>query len=63
MIGIIFSMTPTSERLQTLADLLTSGKIKAIVSQTYPFTEEGVRKAHEQSETGHTRGKIVIKVK
>lgn len=63
MIGIIFSMTPTSERLQTLADLLTSGKIKAIVSQTYPFTEEEVRKAHEQSETGHTRGKIVIKVK
>ena len=63
IIGIIFSMTPTSERLQTLADLLTSGKIKAIVSQTYPFTEEGVREAHEQSETGHTRGKIVIKVK
>lgn len=63
VIGMIFSMTPTSERLQTLADLLTSGELKAIVSQTYPFTEEGVREAHEQSETGHTRGKLVVKVK
>lgn len=63
LIGIQFSMTPTSERLQTLADLLTSGEIKPIVSQTYSFTEQDLREAHRQSETGHTRGKIVIKVK
>lgn len=63
LMGIQFSMKPTSERLQTLADLLTSGEIKPIVSQTYSFTEQDLREAHKQSETGHTRGKIVIKVK
>lgn len=61
--GIYFSMFPTGERLQKLAELLASGAIKPVVTQTYRFTEEDLRKAHEQIETGHTRGKIVIKVK
>lgn len=62
LIGIYFSMSPTGERLQKLADLLASGAIKPVVSQTYAFSAEDLRKAHEQIETGHTRGKIVVKV-
>lgn len=61
--GTVFSMSPTGERLQKLADLLANEEIKPLVTQTYSFTEEDIRKAHEQIETGHTQGKIVVKVK
>ena len=61
--GTVFSMSPTGERLQKIADLLATGAIKPLVTQTYSFTEEDVRKAHEQIETGHTQGKMVVKVK
>ena len=37
-----------------------SGKIKPEVSMTLPLSE--ARKAHEQIETTHTRGKIVLNV-
>lgn len=61
--GTVFSMSPTGERLQKLADLLANEEIKPLVTQTYSFTDEDIRKAHEQIETGHTQGKIVVKVK
>lgn len=61
--GTVISMSPTGDRLQKLTALLANGELKPMVTQTYPFTEEGVRKAHEQIESGHTRGKIVIEVK
>lgn len=61
--GTVFSMSPTGERLYKLAELLARGEIKPVVTQTYSFTEEDLRKAHEQIETGHTRGKIVVNVK
>lgn len=61
--GAVFSMSPTGERLHQIAELLKNEDIKPLVTQIYSFTEDGVRKAHEQSESGHTRGKIVIEVK
>ncbi|WP_035051036.1 NADP-dependent oxidoreductase [Carnobacterium pleistocenium] len=60
--GTHFSMSPTGERLKELTELLAYGAIKPIVTQTYAFTEEDLRKAHEQIEAGHTRGKLVVKV-
>ncbi|WP_277631257.1 NADP-dependent oxidoreductase [Atopococcus tabaci] len=61
--GVYFSMKPTGERLKKLAELMETNELIPIVSQTYPFTEEGVREAHKQSQSGHTRGKLVVKVK
>ena len=58
-----FSMSPTKEGLEALNRWLTDGKLKPILSKVVPFTEEGVRDAHELSETGHVRGKIIIKIK
>ncbi|WP_161878246.1 NADP-dependent oxidoreductase [Alkalibacterium sp. MB6] len=58
-----FSMSPTREGLEALNRWLTDGKLKPILSKVVPFTEEGVRDAHELSETGHVRGKIIIKIK
>lgn len=61
--GIVFSMSPTEERLHKIADLLASGEMKPIVTKIYSFTEKDLQEAHERSESGHTRGKIVIQVR
>ena len=51
---------PDSKVLEELTKLIEAGKMKPIVSQTFPLAETG--KAHEQVETHHTLGKIVLKV-
>lgn len=51
---------PEAKVLEELTKLIEAGKIKPIVSQTFPLAE--VSKAHEQIETHHTLGKIVLKV-
>jgi NADPH:quinone reductase-like Zn-dependent oxidoreductase len=51
---------PNSDELTEIGKLLDEGKIKVIVSQTFPLSEAA--KAQEQVATGHTRGKIVLKV-
>lgn len=58
-----FSMKPTKEALEQLHEWLVQEKLKPVISEVFPFTEEAVQKAHEQSEGGHVRGKLVIKVK
>jgi len=58
-----FSMKPTYEALKQLNTWLADGKLKPVISEVIPFTEEAVRKAHKESETGHVRGKLIIKMK
>ncbi|KAJ2756778.1 hypothetical protein GGI19_000582 [Coemansia pectinata] len=43
--------------------LLASGALCPVISNTYPFTDEGVRAAFTESRAGHATGKIIIKVK
>jgi NADPH:quinone reductase-like Zn-dependent oxidoreductase len=49
-----------SALLAELATLVDSGKIKPMVEKVLPLSE--ARQAHELNETGHARGKIVLKV-
>jgi NADPH:quinone reductase-like Zn-dependent oxidoreductase len=49
-----------SSLLGELAMLVDSGKIKPMVETVMPLSE--ARHAHELNETGHARGKIVLKV-
>jgi NADPH:quinone reductase-like Zn-dependent oxidoreductase len=51
---------PDSKVLEELTKLIESRKMKPIVSQTFPLAEAS--KAHQQVETRHTLGKIVLKV-
>lgn len=55
--GASLSVKPKSSEIGKLID---QKKIKVIVSQTLPLSEAA--KAQEQIATGHTRGKIVLKV-
>jgi NADPH:quinone reductase-like Zn-dependent oxidoreductase len=53
-------MSPTSEQLAHVAELVAAGDVRVELSEVLPLTE--VRRAHELSETGHVRGKIVLTV-
>lgn len=58
--GAGLGVDPNSKELAEIGKLIDDKKIKVIVSQTFPLTE--AVKAQEQVATGHTRGKIVLKV-
>ena len=51
---------PNAAELAEIARLVDAGRVKPFVQTVLPLSE--ARKAHELSETGHTRGKIVLKV-
>lgn len=58
--ALVFSMSPKPEQLERLADLVLEGKVRVEITQSLAL--EQARKAHELSEAGHTRGKIVLTV-
>jgi NADPH2:quinone reductase len=49
------------DRVRLLADLLASGKLRPVVAEVYPL--EQVADAHRRLETGHSGGKIVLRVR
>jgi NADPH:quinone reductase-like Zn-dependent oxidoreductase len=53
-------MSPSSEQLARIADLVAAGDVRVEIAEVVPLSE--VRRAHELSESGHTRGKIVLRV-
>jgi len=58
--GATLSVDPNPDELAEIGKLIDQGKIKVVVSQTFPLSE--AKRAQEQVATGHTRGKIVLKV-
>jgi NADPH:quinone reductase-like Zn-dependent oxidoreductase len=48
-------------QLRQIAELIDSGDVVPIVEAVLPLAE--ARRAHEMSQTGHVRGKIVLRVK
>lgn len=53
-------MSPSSEQLARIAELVAAGEVRVEISEVLPLTE--VQQAHELSESGHARGKIVLTV-
>jgi 2-desacetyl-2-hydroxyethyl bacteriochlorophyllide A dehydrogenase len=51
---------PNATQLQALAELIDAGKIQIIIDSVY--TLKDIAAAHAKSESGRTRGKIVIQV-
>jgi NADPH:quinone reductase-like Zn-dependent oxidoreductase len=54
------AMAPTSEHLCTIARLIAEGQIRATIARTFPLRE--ARQAHELSQSGHGRGRIVLHI-
>ena len=59
--GTALLVRPNGAQLAELAALIDAGKIKPHVSATFPLAE--IAKAFEQSQSGRTRGKIVLTIK
>ena len=49
-----------SESLNAITELVDSGKLRAVVDTVLPLSE--AQRAQELIQTGHTRGKIALKV-
>lgn len=49
-----------ANQLKEIGDMIDNGKVKPVVETIYTLTD--ARKAHIESENGHTRGKIVLQV-
>jgi NADPH:quinone reductase-like Zn-dependent oxidoreductase len=58
--GTRLGANPDAKVLEKLTKLIEARRMTPIVSQTFPLAE--ANKAHEQIETHHTLGKIVLKV-
>jgi NADPH:quinone reductase-like Zn-dependent oxidoreductase len=50
----------TGIKLEEIGGLIDAGKIRVIVAQEFPLAE--AKAAHRLSETGHVRGKIILRV-
>jgi NADPH:quinone reductase-like Zn-dependent oxidoreductase len=53
-------MSPKQEQLVEIAQLITAGDVRVVIAEELPLAD--VVRAHEQIESGHTRGKIVLTV-
>jgi NADPH:quinone reductase-like Zn-dependent oxidoreductase len=53
-------MKPASANLTQIADLVASGDVRVELTDVLPLTD--IQHAHEISESGHARGKIVLRV-
>ena len=52
-------MSPSSEQLARIAELVAANVITRVhIAQVLPLRQ--VRRAHELSESGHVRGKIIL---
>jgi NADPH:quinone reductase-like Zn-dependent oxidoreductase len=58
--GAPMGVDPNSAELAELTKLIDAKKVKVVVSQTFALAEAA--KAQEQAATGHTRGKVVLKI-
>ncbi len=52
---------PNAAQLAQIAELIDAGKVKPVVENVFPLHEAA--KAHNAVQGGHTRGKIVLRVK
>jgi NADPH:quinone reductase-like Zn-dependent oxidoreductase len=53
-------MSPSSEQLATIAGLVAAGEVHVEIAEVLPLAE--VQRAHALSESGRTRGKIILSV-
>jgi NADPH:quinone reductase-like Zn-dependent oxidoreductase len=59
--GMMCRIQPNAARLSAIAKLIDSAKLRPAIDRILPLSE--ARRAHELSQNGHVRGKIVLRVK
>jgi len=56
----LLTMSPNAGQLAEIAGLLVAGELRVEIARTLPLDQAG--QAHALSESGHTRGKIILSV-
>src|SRR5215831_951187 len=59
--GTSIGVKPNGEQLAQIGKLIDQKKIKVVISDTFPLADAA--KAEAKADTGHARGKIVLKVR
>ncbi len=59
--GLFFIVEPDRDQLEEIAKLIDGGSLKTIVASVFPLAQ--AREAFELGAQGHTRGKIVLRVR
>jgi NADPH:quinone reductase-like Zn-dependent oxidoreductase len=54
-------MSPSSKQLARIVDLIAAADVRVEIAEVVPLAE--VQRAHALSESGHTRGKIILAVR
>lgn len=55
-------LIPDGNELSILAEMMQKKALKPIVGKTFPFSESGLKSAHQLSESHHAKGKIIINI-
>jgi NADPH2:quinone reductase len=58
--GVYVFVRPSVADLESLAALIDDGDLRVVIAETFAF--ERAADAHRQMESGHTRGKLVVRV-
>lgn len=58
--GTFFIMHPSGEQLARIAQLADQGRVRAVVDSVWHFND--YQKAFDRLATGHTRGKVVLRI-
>lgn len=53
-------MSPSSDQLTRIGELVAAGNVHVEIAESIPLDE--VQRAHELSQSGHTRGKLILTV-
>jgi len=51
------------DHLKVFAEQFANDELTVVMDEVFPFSEEGIKEAHDRIESGHAAGKIVVKVK
>lgn len=60
VVDLFCFVQPSREQLAQLATLIDAGTVKVVIDSVFPLHEAA--KAHQHSESGRTRGKVVLQV-
>jgi NADPH:quinone reductase-like Zn-dependent oxidoreductase len=56
--GLSLVVQPSRDELMRIGELIDAGRVLPVIGMVLPLAE--ARRAHELSQGGHTRGKIVL---
>ncbi|WP_261164693.1 NADP-dependent oxidoreductase [Microbacterium sp. Marseille-Q6965] len=59
--GTTYKVSPDGRRLAQITDLIEQGRLRVHVDEVFPL--ERVADAHRRAETGHVRGKLVVRIR